>query len=256
VRLIENTNLQERRYAGLNLAATWRLGSSLFVGGGYTLSRSWGNVDGENVASGPVTVGPLFYPEYIDLAWSDPVGDLATDQRHKARLFATYTKAFSRFGEVTVGAIQSMNSGSPYSAIGLINSGRYVTSPGYQQIPPSVNYYFSERDGFRTDAWYATDLSSTYAYKLPAGGDRQASLFLKAEVLNLFNQAGQIVPRFINTGVLTNLNRPALYQPFNPFTETPVQGVHWDLDPAFGSATSRFGYQLPRTFRMSFGVRF
>ena len=30
----------------------------------------------------------------------------------------------------------------------------------------------------------------------------------------------------------------------------------WDLDPAFGTATSRFGYQLPRTFRMSFGVRF
>jgi hypothetical protein len=256
VRLVENTNLQEREYAGVNLAATWRLGSRLLLGGGYTLSRSWGNVDGENVASGPVTVGPLFYPEYIDLAWNDPVGDLATDQRHKARLFATYTKAFERWGDVTIGAIQSLSSGSPYAAIGTINSARYVTSPGYRQIPPTVNYYFSDRDGFRTDALYSTDLSSTYAYKLPAGGGRQAAVFLKAEVLNLFNQAGLTVPRFINGGVLTNNNRPAVYQPFNPFTETPVQGVHWDLDPAFGTATSRFGYQLPRTFRMSFGVRF
>lgn len=256
VRLIENTNLQERRYAGLNLAATWRLGTSLFVGGGYTLSRAWGNVDGENVTSGPTTVGPLFYPEYSELAWNDPVGDLATDQRHKARLYATYNKAFSRWGEVTLGAIQALNSGSPYNAIGPVNSARFVTSPGYRQIPGSVNYYFSERDGFRTDAWYSTDISATYAYKLPVGGGRQAAVFVKGDVFNLFNQAGLVVPRFINTGVLTNVNRPAAYQAFNPFTETPVEGVHWALDPAFGTATSRFGYQLPRTFRMSVGVRF
>ena len=256
VRLIENTNLQERRYAGLNLAATWRLGSSLFVGGGYTLSRAWGNVDGENVNSGPTTVGPLFYPEYTDLAWNDPEGDLATDQRHKARIFATYNRSFSRWGDLTLGTIQALNSGSPYNAIGPVNSARYVSDLGYRQVPGSVNYYFSARDGFRTDAWFSTDLSATYAYKLAAGGGRQAALFVKGDVLNAFDNAGLVVPRFINTGVLTNVNRPAAYQAFDPFTETPVEGVHWALDPAFGSATSRFGYQLPRTFRMSVGVRF
>jgi hypothetical protein len=116
VRIIENTNLQERRYAGLNLGATWRLGSSLFVGGGYTLARTWGNVDGENVNSGPTTVGPLFYPEFADISWNDPTGDLASDQRHKGRFFATYTRPFDRWGSVTVGVIQAVSSGLPYNA--------------------------------------------------------------------------------------------------------------------------------------------
>jgi outer membrane receptor for ferrienterochelin and colicin len=256
VRIIENTNIQERRYAGLNMAASWRAGTSLFIGAGYTLSRAWGNVDGENVNSGPTTVGPLFYPEYVDLAWNDPEGNLATDQRHKARIYATYTKTFDRWGAVTVGGIHAMNSGLPYAAIGLINSGRHVTNPGYRQAPASVNYYFSERDAFHTDAWYSTDLAVTYAYKLPVGGGRQAELFVKGDVLNVFNQDGLVVPRFINTGVVTNLNRPATLQPFNPFTERPVEGTHWALAPEFGTATSRFGYQTPRTFRMSVGVRF
>jgi hypothetical protein len=149
-----------------------------------------------------------------------------------------------------------MNSGLPYAAVGLINSGRYVTNPGYQQAPASVNYYFSERDAFHTDAWYSTDVAVTYGYKLPVGGGRQAELFVKGDVLNVFNQDGLVVPRFINTGVLTNLNRPATLQAFDPFTERPVEGTHWALTPEFGTATSRFGYQTPRTFRMSVGVRF
>ena len=33
-------------------------------------------------------------------------------------------------------------------------------------------------------------------------------------------------------------------------------GYQAALDPNFGTATSRFGYQVPRTFRMSLGVRF
>jgi hypothetical protein len=35
-----------------------------------------------------------------------------------------------------------------------------------------------------------------------------------------------------------------------------VRGVNWDYGPNFGTAVSRFGYTTPRTFRMSFGLRF
>jgi hypothetical protein len=96
----------------------------------------------------------------------------------------------------------------------------------------------------------------TYGYKLGVGGGRQAEVFVKGDVLNVFNKDALVVPRFINTGVVTNLNRPATIQPFDPFTEQPVEGTHWALTPEFGTATSRFGYQTPRTFRMSVGVRF
>jgi hypothetical protein len=55
--------------------------------------------------------------------------------------------------------------------------------------------------------------------------------------------------------VLTPVNTAALAK-FNPFTTTPVQGVNWNLAPAFGNPTNRFAYDTPRMFRVSFGVRF
>ena len=53
--------------------------------------------------------------------------------------------------------------------------------------------------------------------------------------------------------------------PFNPFTETPVEGVHWVKGPLFGQPVNPtsgepFGgagdFQLPRTYRFSLGARF
>ncbi|PYQ60184.1 MAG: hypothetical protein DMF53_17540, partial [Acidobacteria bacterium] len=44
--------------------------------------------------------------------------------------------------------------------------------------------------------------------------------------------------------------------PFNPFTEKPVEGVNWQKGPNFGKAVNQFGFQQPRTFLVSFGLRF
>jgi hypothetical protein len=103
-----------------------------------------------------------------------------------------------------------------------------------------------------------------YQYRL--GGS--ADVFFHAEVLNVFNQyqlcgcggsvffnGGASDMRTINNGVLTAANSGTM-QPFNPFTTTPVQGVHWNLNPTFGTAASRFAYTSPRTFRFNLGVRF
>jgi hypothetical protein len=46
------------------------------------------------------------------------------------------------------------------------------------------------------------------------------------------------------------------FQRFNPLTETPVEGVHWAKSPTFGKALNRFAYTIPRTARITFGVRF
>jgi hypothetical protein len=45
-------------------------------------------------------------------------------------------------------------------------------------------------------------------------------------------------------------------EPFNPFTETPVEGVNFDFGPNFGEAQSAGDYQQPRTLRFSVGIRF
>src|SRR5439155_631371 len=87
--IIENTDIPERQYAGLTLQGQYRWTQLIDVGGSYTASRTWGNVDGEN-PGGPTASGALQYPEYKVASWNYPVGDLSVDQRHRARLWANY----------------------------------------------------------------------------------------------------------------------------------------------------------------------
>jgi len=68
--------------------------------------------------------------------------------------------------------------------------------------------------------------------------------------------AGGVNIQRIDTAVLTPVTTPARFAAFNPFTTTPVQGVNWDYGPNFGRAISRFAYTTPRSYRISFGVRF
>ena len=86
--------------------------------------------------------------------WSIPRGDLATDQRHRVRFFASYDVPIlpRRPGALSFGLVQAYDTGTPYGAGGLaIVSPPYVTDPGYQTPPKtSVTYYFTSRDAFRT----------------------------------------------------------------------------------------------------------
>ena len=82
--------LLSRDYAGATFTASYRFGRTLDIGGNYTLSKASGNFDAENVASGPVPFD-YRYPEYKQASWNYPDGDLAVDQRHRARLWANYT---------------------------------------------------------------------------------------------------------------------------------------------------------------------
>ena len=74
----------------------------------------------------------------------------------------------------------------------------------------------------------------------------------------VFNNGGGSDVRQINTGVQTRATAGAAsgLVVFNPFTDTPVEGVNWRLAPNFGTAASRYAYTSPRTFRLNIGVRF
>ncbi|HWS72927.1 MAG TPA: hypothetical protein VN605_12480, partial [Thermoanaerobaculia bacterium] len=66
-----------------------------------------------------------------------------------------------------------------------------------------------------------------------------------------------------NTTVVTASTAAGLKY-FNPFTDTPVEGVNWRKGANFGKprnattfvGTAQGDFQLPRTFLMSFGVKF
>jgi hypothetical protein len=173
---------------------------------------------------------------------------------------------------LTLSVLETIASGVPYGAVGQVNVAPFVTNPGYvtpQGSTGTENYYFTARDAFRTAASNRTDLSATYNFSIKASGGRHVDLFVQAVLLNTFDTfqlcgcGGASV--FVNGGtnslatigqaVLTNSTTASLAR-FNPFTAAPVEGVNWNLGPNFGTATNRTAYTSPRTFRMTFGVRF
>jgi outer membrane receptor protein involved in Fe transport len=254
--LIENSNVPKRRYHGLTTQGTYRFAPGVEVGATYTLSRLRGNWDGENVVSGPITFGGLQYPEYKEERWNYPEGDLSGDQRHRARLWVTYS--VPRVAGLTLSALQAVESGVPYGPGGAplqggnsngVDPRPYVTNPGYV-VPPAGSvtaYHFMARDAFRTEGQRRTDFAANYARRLPGAGG--VELFGQLQVVNLFDQrqlcgcgasvflnGGNVTSTTIDQSVRNAVTHPALYQRFNPFTETPQQGVHWDFGPNFGNA--------------------
>jgi hypothetical protein len=250
VNLIENSNGEKRDYDAMQAAASYRLGTRLTLGANYTLSRVHGTLDGETINSGPVTGGTDYYPEYSEQRWTNPVGDLSSDQRHRVRAWETYLLPFNpRFGSVTLGALHQFESGRPYGAFGLIDTTQFIDNPGYEQPPEdSVYYYFTARDAFRADWMARTDLSVNYAFRLA----NHAELFVVAHLLNAFNQFGVLNP----DATIETSSTSAAMQSFNPFTSTPTEGVNWQRGPDFGQARNKDDYTVSRTFRFALGVRF
>ena len=256
LRLFGNSDDLTRRYVAVTTQFSYSPTNRVALGGHWTISQTEGNVEPE-ARNG---FGPSFlssYPEYRDPAWNTPEGDLSLDQRHRVRAWGTYDVPISDLaGSLSVGIIQSVDSGTPYGARGNINPAPFVQNPGYVTPPSLLDYYFTPRDAFRTEGAAATDLAVTYAFGLTRLGP-STELFVQAQVLNLFNQGALSNGARVDLSTLTGFQAGAgSLAPFNPFTETPVQGVNWDLVPGFGEAVDRFAYQPPRMFLFNFGVRF
>ncbi|RPI52706.1 MAG: TonB-dependent receptor [Acidobacteria bacterium] len=261
--VVENTDRTERQYVGLTTQASYDFGAQLSVGGNYTLSRAWGDVEGEGVNTGPSGGMTNNYPEYRVASWNYPVGDLNIDQRHRARMWATYNVPMAEgAGAMTFGVLQQFASGVPYAAVGFVNPSPFLANPGYQTPPAALEYYFLGRNPFRTEGTYRTDLAVNYGHRLGRLQDVRPELFFHGELLNVFNQyqlcaCGENV--FRNGGIsdLTTISQGTrILAPFNPYTTQPIENTHWQKAPTFGQAASRFAFTSPRTFRFSVGVRF
>lgn len=262
--LVENNdNFYSRTYKGLHTQFRFRASDKLDLGGNWTLSKTEGNYDAESQGSGPLSGALGNYPEYREVRWNAPDGALSIDQRHRVNLYGVYTVFSNDRNSLRVSLLQGYFSGHPYEAVGSIRTGTFVTNPGYQTPPTRVNYYFSKRGAFRTPDVFRTDLSLNYDFKLS-----KLDLFLKPEVINILDahKIDTTDIRYLDTTVLTADNPTArcpgstlptgLCMPFNPFTETPVEGVHFVKGPDFGKAINALGYQQPRTYRIGLGVRF
>ena len=268
--LVENTDQLQRSYRGLNVQISFRPTNRLNLGGNYTLGELKGNVEGENGGSGPIRETILRYPEYFNRSWYYTEGDLNADVRHKVRAWASYDFPIPESaGRLNMGVLQYYNTGTSYGANGPVDTRPFVTNPGYANppAPPAILYYFTPRDAFHMDDLWRTDLALNYAHKL---GLKKAEIFVRGTMVNAFNRHG--LTNFwggvnseldlgcgtggcISTTVQTNANNSAITR-FNPFTETPVEGVNWRKAGTFGQPTSRFAYQTPRTYQFAVGFRF
>jgi hypothetical protein len=272
----------ERKYYAVQLQFSYRPWDPLNIGGNYTYSRLTGNWDSETTVSGPVASSILQYPEYRQLAWYAPIGALASDQPHKARLWAVYDIFNTKHNALSVSLLESYTSGWPFGAVGTISLTGYVTNPGYKNPPTTQSYYFTSRDAFRTDTVTQTDISFNYAFKIPAFGT-DLQFFIEPRVTNVFNEKAWN-PRWdrLVATVYTSRNSGKNLVAFNPFTTAPIQcqntnsagticldgtagsgydytslpKANWMLAPTFGKPASYLEYQTPRTFTLSVGVRF
>ncbi|MFZ2490291.1 MAG: carboxypeptidase regulatory-like domain-containing protein [Thermoanaerobaculia bacterium] len=257
--LVENTDELERTYDALQLQGNYRIGQRFAIGGNYTYSQTEGNTTGETSGSGPVPDATFQYPEYRSFAQANPAGPLSgLDQTHKLRLWGSYDLP-TPIGNFNFSVLERFDSGYAYAAVGSIDvrarstfygAGKPggVANPGYITPPSSVSYYFSDRGEYRWDDEIATDLSINY--NLPI---RNVGVFVQAEVLNVFNDDAVVNG---DSTILTARNDTSLVR-FNPNAgDVPVEGVNYRLGDDFGQAVSQGSYQLPRTYRVSFGLRF
>ncbi len=264
---VENSNVGKREYNGVHVSGEYRLTDKLQLGGNYT----WSTLKGNCAPLGPC-VTDLTYPEYKAYPEYNPSGYLWGDQRHRAHVFAVWDILTGRHNKLSASLMETYASGLAYSAIGYIPIQNYVTNPGYLDPPYSTQYFFSPNGAFRTNSLNSTDLAFNYAFVIPAlGADLQ--FFLEPRVTNVLNSHTALN---VNTIVYTSLYHGHGLSPFNPFTTKPIEcpqndtpaqcqamGANWQLGPDFGqpqtpttNANPAGDFQMPRTFVVSFGIRF
>lgn len=240
-------NVYNRTYNGLHTNVQYRIGDRWDIGASWTYSTAKGNFDGETSASGAVTGGALEYPEYNEASWNYPDGYTASDLRNQFRTWVVWDAISTKHHSLSASLLWNYVTGNNYSLTGTVDVRPYVTNPGYISPPTTATYYFGKRGAEHWDNITSTDIALNYGFTIGAG----VQLFAQFDLLNAFNNDGQDGGNTTINVVDTNGNYT-----FNPFTETPVEGVNWNYGPTFGEPTSETSFQTPRTFRFSLGVRF
>ncbi|HEU4520667.1 MAG TPA: TonB-dependent receptor, partial [Thermoanaerobaculia bacterium] len=265
IAIVENSNDIQREYRGVQFQTNWRP-RRFNVGLNYTWSELKGNDEQENAVSGTIGNYPssIYYPEISNFAQNLPVGYLAADQRHRVRAWVGYDVPLPAIlGALNVSVLQNYDTGTPYGAVQLIELTPYedqiLANTNYTAANLFPQYYFTDRDEYRTPNITSTNFALNYRY--PIG---RLEIFAQGELMNAFDEENFTVPNVAVSTWATSSN--ARLAPFNPFTETPIEcqadspagSCHWFKGASFGQAASATAanWQLQRTYRFSVGVRF
>jgi hypothetical protein len=228
-------------YTALSVHAEYEVGLRAGVAANYTLSRLRGE------RADPVFASPA-------AEWAAPAGDLTRDRRHRLRLWGHVVFLEDKEdGIAHLAVLQTFESEQPYGTVSWIDAAPWLPDGAVGNGVVLLPYYFTGRDAHRTKAALRTDLSARYARLIP--GLLRGRIFVQFQALNLFDKERvRDLPAF--TVARTAFTHPGELRPFDPFTEVPQPGVHWDLDPRLTTALETAPETMPRTYRLSVGVEF
>jgi hypothetical protein len=246
----QNTDSPIREYQALQFEARSRVWQ-LPVHGHYTVQiKNHGSFEGEaaNQPGNPTVWHD--YPEMLDPDRYEPYGRLNEFQRHKLRMWTTYTARLGRAGNLDISPIWRVNSGLTYSHSVSVGRSAVETArnPGYARANTSTaTIFFGERGTEDFKGYGLLDMS--FRYGVPVWKTVQP--WIQANVFNMFNNQKLIQ---WNTTVSPDANSP-LDENGQPTGFTP--------GAQYGQGTSSAHYPVwatgetgGRTFRVAMGIRF
>jgi hypothetical protein len=232
----ENPSNAERDYNGLELTFEKRFSRHWSLLANYTYSQTRGNHFGNSVGDALNDFSEQTCSNTADRTIGDngsvPCSELdrllqgksAQDLPHIANLLGTYVFSLGPVN-LTAGGSAQYQSGVPYSKT------RTMTVQGASQA--TRNYFYEGQGSDRAPAVWALDTSLEATYRVFGTVDLGAKL----EIFNVTDRQGQLR---VNQTAWTN-----------------ATGTAADTTRAnYGKATARNAFQAPRSFRLTYLVRF
>jgi hypothetical protein len=249
--IYRNSDVARREYQAVDVQSAYRFTPSLSVNGQWTVQiENHGNFEGEAANNPAIPSLIADYPEIYIAERSFPMGRLDDFQRHKVRVWASYSFDMAKFGRLDVAPLYRYNSPRAFSLVAAavpLTAAQKAADPGYVRIPTSQPIFFGARGAQTFEDYALFDLGLTYG--VPVWQSLRP--WVKLEVLNLFNNQDLIS---WDTSVVADMNGPkdANGLPLNYIT-----------GPNFGKATSNGNFARPRqgmdggrTFILAAGIRF
>ena len=252
------TDAIKRDYQALVFQSTYRLRRNVRLNGDYGLQiKNHGNFDGE--ATNQPGISSIFgdYPEVLGPALDRylPYGRLADYQRHKLRLYGSFTLGGDGpLGALDISPIWRVNSAQVFnfSADGVpLSPIELARNPGYpaNDINTSTAYrlFFGERGAGQFKGYGLFDLALTYGVPIW----KSAKPWVKVELYNLLNNQKLIA---WNTAIVPDTTSAR---------DENGLPTGYTRSATFGTATSASHYPAPRagadggrTFDFAVGFRF
>jgi hypothetical protein len=250
--LFANSDLARRQYQGLVFQSQYRIRNGWRVDGHYTVQlQNDGNYEGETNGVPGATSKVGNYPEAFDAARFFPEGRLQSFQRHRLRMWSTYTFGLGGFGDVGLSGLWRLDSARVYSLTSTLpltaTQAGILRGAGYPDAPPPGAVYFGPRGSETFKGYGLFDTSLNYTVPVL----RTLRPWVKLDVYNVFNNQKQIG---WNTSVRPDPNSPQ---------DTLGLPTGYLPGALFGKPTSASHFPVPfngstggRTFRVALGFRF